>query len=264
MQGRNGMTLIETALSITIFTGLFATVLTSYITGQRSFYTSEAFLQSFRTARGAVDEVKTELANSQIYSYYQVFNGANGQGKTYVKFRRLDTVQDTLGGLGTDGLGNPIDVPDTFADLVGSNARPIWNTNAGQTFMYIWCTGAFFGQEPCSRLVPAPTAGLGQLVLAQTVGGPENDVAWNRVRVVATNVTRFIVTPIRADNGVVPMANGNCGSAGLTEDCVTPFGTTGLPAQVLIQVEVRKVAGGGQTAVSSVVPGRIRLSNPQN
>jgi len=203
MRGQQGITLAETLLSMAVTSVLLTSVFTSFVAGQSAFLTSEATLEAQQTARNALDVIQQDLAGAQIYGY---FNGQDpsvqpgGNGKVFVKFRRLDP------------------------SLVDDSGNPNWQ--ATPIFMYLWCPAGngpgHLGQNVCAQVLPAPpTARQLVLVRSGTPGDPAanplglNTGSWTLVRVVsslmqnptadAADQSGFVVTAWDANGGAVLM-----------------------------------------------------------
>ena len=267
---RHGFTLIETLLSIALFGTMLATVLTTFTTGQSSFFTTEAFLQANQSARSALDTIAQDLSGSLIRSYANI-GVANGNGKVYVKFRRIRS--EILEPAGSD------------PDVDGRLNEPYWDVTY---WMYIWCRGDRMAAAPCSSIIAKPEWGApasGQLLLVVTnafVGNPdgENKLPWAIFRIIAQDVTLFQVG-LKYDNGdVVPAMDVQCGAlspgAILTagEGCVNlpgaigaignPFGNaTRTPQTVELLLQVSPRTPSQRVVPSTAARERVKLRNPQ-
>lgn len=160
MRKQSGFTLVEAMLSMVLMGTMMGTLLSSYSISQRSFFTSESYLAANQSLRGAMEAVRTDLANTQIYSYYNVLAG----GKVYVKFRRLAAA------------GIP----------VNQNGDPNWDP---AVWMYLWCAA---GDSPgslnlCDSGVTGVVSRPGQLLLMSSASGL-NNAPWQLSRVVTANL----------------------------------------------------------------------------
>lgn len=268
MAKRRGFTLVETLLSIALFGTMLATVLSSFVTGQSAFFTSEAYLQSSQSARNALDIITQDLAGAQIRNY---FNGqdpavqAGGNGKVFVKFRRM----------------NPA--------IVDANGNRVWDN---QIFMYLWCpqgaaTPPWTTINVCTNILNAAgsqsqPALPGELLLVRAAAsnpGGDSTGQWVRDRVLINGserqgqVVRFLIALTQANGAAVPQATaatGGCTSLSPGNECITPF-TVGsppqLPTRVGLTLQARATAMRGRQVTAAGEPGnlaRVQLRNPQD
>ncbi len=288
MRQNRGFTLVECIVSAALLAAMLTTIWGTLATGQSAFGVSEAFLQANQAARAAFDVIEQDLATSQLYSYY---NNGKGNGKVYVKFRRIVTS-------GT-----------TFLDATTTPPKPVWEGTAGTIDwmrMYVWCRWPI--DDPCARIeLPITQAHFdplpGQLLRIHTRSdiNPNGDIkgAWVLDGVIAQNldwagfdashVLPFSITSAQTSTGA---AVGTADDADLigciapspggtpSEKCVnrrmhpTPqeaFSLSTLPItdvkpahlDVIIRTGTSVVRWGRSGTTTQTIRGTIALRNPQ-
>ncbi len=160
MRKPSGFTIIETVVSMILMGTMMTTLLSSYSLSQRSFFTSESYLNANQSQRSAIEAVRGDLANSQIVSYYNNV----GSGKVYVKFHRLSA------------SGIP----------VNQNGDPNWDSTF---WMYLWCKN---GSTPasgnlCDPNITGVQSRPGQLLLISSASGSIL-APWQLARVLTENL----------------------------------------------------------------------------
>ncbi len=274
---RGGFTFVETVFSVLLFATMLGTIMTTYLTGQNSFMATEANLQASQGVRMAVNAVQEDLETARIYSYYDGYS--RGIGKSYVKFHRPDT------SAGADN-GPPFG-PDLIDVSAAISAAPkiLWEDNAElepdrtrRMSMYIWCTNATAGLDPCRQIDRIQTKldklgqGVGPLMLvrsglpadtnSQANPNGENNLPWTVVRVVAQNVTGFKLTLLDSGDQAINQSDAVCANPSATEGCVRTFG-----GQVPKRLDFEVLSDLNQfhrqrQAIS--LKGRVTLTNPQS
>lgn len=208
-QGQRGLSYIEMMVSTTLLVTLLMTVSNSLVSSQQIYASSETGFRVQQSNRVAMDMIKEDLTGAQIDGWLRVVPG-DGRGNVLVKFRRL---------------GSSITTNGTTLD---------WD-NLNTMRMYVWCSAASMGFNPCAKITPAPRPNELLLVRANPATNPTGLVSgdWIRDRVVTADlnlsgmptVAPFDLSVIRADNaGLVSMTNAACLVAG--QECRHPFSTT--------------------------------------
>ncbi len=270
---RRGFTIIETFLSITIFTIMMATILSLFVNSEAAVSMADASLTAQSDWRAAVNAMQDDLSGAQIYSYYA---GALPNDPVYIKFRRLKS------------------------GIIDAAWAPDWEDQVmdPRMFMYIWCpngssSNAVNGVNVCGWISPSigtSTAIRRQLLLVQsqsaTTSG-SNQEPWRPVRGVASGLQHtelddlergltLSVTNIGTGLAIPQVTNLTCALVN-GERCVnqagTPFGLPGYsaanPLRVQVEVTLRIRARTSRGHVVSIpsepaVPARILMRNRQN
>lgn len=241
MRGQDGFTIVETLLSLVLMGTMMGTLLSSYTISERSFFSSETYLIADQNLRSAMEAVRKDLGDSQIVNYYDLI-GADGagNGKVFVKFRRLDPAAAV-----------PVD----------ANGDPAWEATVRA---YLWCpTGAGFGM--CNPAIIGFTPTTTQLLLlSSTAANPTGayNLPWTVDRVVTNNLQSqgnllgqdlnddanggFRVQVFRtdgaqliqADEGANPLAE-TLRPFGAASALVTDWPRTQWPARVIVTIRTR-------------------------
>lgn len=251
-----GFTLPEILLSISLFSTMLVTVLSVFSTAQQNYFTSVGMQQAQLRTMGVLEEMRDDLIGARIEGY---MNEYSGQGKVFVKFRRLS--------VGT--ASQPVASADDT--MLAGEKEPIWEA---QVRMYVWCVLSNEDADPpCNRITPRPEPDQLLLVRADPATNPSGlvDGDWLQERVVIGNMDATLGTREGNDPETYPFqltimnnaptpdflcrspqppdtADRNCGGhtclgtdpvLGTGQECRYPFS----PGSVIWPTEPDRVAG---------------------
>lgn len=135
MNHRHGFALLDTLISLALFSTILATVFSMMAAGQSGFLTNGAFLQAQQTARNAADIIEQELKGAQIINDYI---STDQNVLMYVTYRKM-----------TPGI------VDTAAG--SAFGTPLWDNT--KNYILLWCpNGAagnpvpFWGNNSCATI----------------------------------------------------------------------------------------------------------------